>query len=197
MWEFCHHLFIHIIYFESFDAFVQNPLSNDENNRSSWNNKRAIICTVNGCDMSKLDYTQVHIVYAYIHTNPNNIGHHCVCICVCVCVYKINTCIHTQWWPRLLGFDRSENIEFFASKTWFMFFRHADGCSWAQTNIRWSESYCFYPLLTLIFGMSTFCRSTSLWHSVNIFPENYVIPCLMQLKPKAFLWIYNRSFLMF
>jgi len=36
--------------------------------------------------MSKLDYTQVHIVYAYIDTNPNNIGHQCVCICVCVCV---------------------------------------------------------------------------------------------------------------
>ena len=69
----------------------------------------------------------------------------------------------------------------------------------STTNIRWSESYCFYPLLTLIFGMSTFCSnysSTSLWHSVNIFPENFntnVIPCLLQLKPKAFLWMYNRS----
>ncbi len=47
--------------------------------------------------------------------------------------------------------------------------------------------------------MSTFCSnysSTSLWHSVNIFPENVntkVIPCLLQLKPKAFLWMYNRS----
>ncbi len=42
--------------------------------------------------------------------------------------------------------------------------------------------------------MSTFCSnhsSTSLWHSVNIFPENFntnVIPWLLQLKPK-----YNRS----
>ncbi len=67
------------------------------------------------------------------------------------------------------------------------------------TNIRWRESYCFYPLLTLIFGMSNFCSnysSTSLWHSVNIFPENFntnVILCFLQLKPKAFLWMYNRS----
>ncbi len=32
--------------------------------------------------------------------------------------------------------------------------------------------------------------------SVNIFPENFntiVIPCLLQLKPKALLWMYNRS----
>ncbi len=69
----------------------------------------------------------------------------------------------------------------------------------STTDIRWSESYCFYPLLTLIFGMYTFCSnysSTSLWHSVNIFPETFntnVIPCLLQLKPKAFLWMYNRS----
>ncbi len=38
--------------------------------------------------------------------------------------------------------------------------------------------------------------STSLWHSVNIFPENFntnVITLLLQLKPKAFLWMYNRS----
>ncbi len=69
----------------------------------------------------------------------------------------------------------------------------------SMTNIRWRESYCFYPLLTLIFGMSTFCSnysSTSLWHSVNIFPETFntnVIPCLLLLKPKAFFWMYNRS----
>ncbi len=69
----------------------------------------------------------------------------------------------------------------------------------STTNIRWSESYCFYPLLTLIFGASTFWSnysSTSLWHGVNIFPEHFntnVIPCLLQLKPKAFLWMYNRS----
>ena len=69
----------------------------------------------------------------------------------------------------------------------------------STTHIRLSESYCFYPLLTLIFGMSTFCSnysSTSLWQSVNIFPENFntnVIPCLLKLKPKAFLWMYNRS----
>ena len=69
----------------------------------------------------------------------------------------------------------------------------------SMTNIRWSKSDCFYPLLTIILGMSTFCSnysSTSLWHSVNIFPENFntkVIPCLLQLKPKAFLWMYNRS----
>ncbi len=69
----------------------------------------------------------------------------------------------------------------------------------STTNIRWSESYCFYPLLTLIFGMSTFCSnysSTCLWHRVNIFPDNFntnVIPCLLQLKPKTFLWMYNRS----
>ena len=47
--------------------------------------------------------------------------------------------------------------------------------------------------------MSTFCSnysSTSLRHIVNIFPENFntnFIPCLLQLKPKAFLWMYNRS----
>ena len=69
----------------------------------------------------------------------------------------------------------------------------------SMTNIRWSEYDCFYPLLTIILGMSTFCSnysSTSLWHSVNILPENFntkVIPCLLQLKPKAFLWMYNRS----
>lgn len=69
----------------------------------------------------------------------------------------------------------------------------------STTNIRWSESYCFYPLLTLIFGMSNFCSnhsSTSLWHSVSIFPENFntnVISCILQLKPKAFLWMYNGS----
>ncbi len=43
-------------------------------------------------------------------------------------------------------------------------------------------------LVTLIFGMSTFCSnysSASLWHSV--------IPCLLQLKPKAFVWMHKRS----
>ena len=69
----------------------------------------------------------------------------------------------------------------------------------STTNIRCSELYCFYPLLTLTFGMSTFCSnysSTSLWHSINTFPENFntnVISCLLQLKPKAFLWMYKRS----
>ncbi len=57
----------------------------------------------------------------------------------------------------------------------------------------------FHSMAPLIFGMSTLCSnysSTSLWHSVNIFPENFntnSIPCLLQLKPKAFLWMYNRS----
>ncbi len=66
-------------------------------------------------------------------------------------------------------------------------------------NIRWIESYYFNPLLTLIFGMSTFCsnyNTASLWHSINIFPENFntnIIPCLLQLKPKAFVWMHQRS----
>ncbi len=65
------------------------------------------------------------------------------------------------------------------------------------TNARSSESYHFYPFLTLIFGMSTFCSNKSgksLWHSVSIYPENFNtnIPCLLKLKPKAFLWVYKR-----
>ncbi len=69
----------------------------------------------------------------------------------------------------------------------------------STANIRWRESYCFYPLLPLILVKSTFCSNysrTSLLHSVSVFPENLntnVIPCLLQLKPKAFLWMYNRS----
>ncbi len=47
--------------------------------------------------------------------------------------------------------------------------------------------------------MSTYYSNysrTSLWHGVNVFPENFntnVIPCLLQLKPKSFLWMYIRS----
>ncbi len=63
---------------------------------------------------------------------------------------------------------------FFASKTWFpfiMFMKHADGCSEHNTyQMKW--------VLTWIFGMSTFCSnysSTSLWHGVSIFPENFTL----------------------
>ncbi len=98
--------------------------------------------------------------------------------------------------------DRSENIDwyFFASKTWLnfiMFVKHADGCS--EHNKYQMNLVILFLFVTFIFGMFTFCSnysSTSLWHSVNIFPENLytnVIPCLLQLKPKAFLWMYNRS----
>ncbi len=95
--------------------------------------------------------------------------------------------------------DRSENIDPFCLQNMILFHNVRETCRW----LIWAKqiSYCFYPLLTLIFGMSTFCSnysSTSLWHRVNIFPDNFntkVIPCRLQLKPKAFLWMYNRSVL--
>ncbi len=99
---------------------------------------------------------------------------------------------HVQWWPKLLEHLTDLKILTFFACSWNM-----QMVALSTTNIRWSESYCFYSLLTLIFGMSIFCSnysSTSLWHSVNIFPDNTnVIPCLLQLKPKAFIWVYNRS----
>ncbi len=75
-------------------------------------------------------------------------------------------------------------------------------CSWnmqmvalSTTNIRWSESYCFYPLLTLIFGMSTFSAITAAHLSgiVSIYFLRTSTLMLKQLKPKAFLWMYYRS----
>ncbi len=100
---------------------------------------------------------------------------------------------HLQWWPKLLEHLADLKIfTYFAFKTWFnfrMFMKHA----LSTTNIKWSESYC----LTLIFSMPTFCsnyRSTWLWHSVNIFPENFntnVVPWILQLTPKTFLSMYK------
>ncbi len=97
--------------------------------------------------------------------------------------------------------DRSENIDLlFASRTWFHFImcmKHADGCS-EPTNIRWSESYCFlssFNFNILVYPPFAAIAAAHL-SGDNIFPENFntnVIPCLLQLKPKAFLWIYNRS----
>ncbi len=46
--------------------------------------------------------------------------------------------------------------------------KHADGCS-EHNKYQIKRVILFYPLLTLIFDMSTFCSSTSLWHSVNYF----------------------------
>ncbi len=78
----------------------------------------------------------------------------------------------------------------------------------STTNIRWSELYCFYPLLTLILGMSTFCNYkitkfnykiaiTKLQNSAitacNTNKTSTLMLCLLQLKTKAFLWMYNRS----
>ncbi len=78
--------------------------------------------------------------------------------------------------------------------SWIM--KHADGCSEHNTyQMKW--------VLTWIFGMSTFCSNysiTSLWHSVSIFPKNFntnFIPCLLQHKPMAFFWMYNRSVQLF
>ncbi len=98
--------------------------------------------------------------------------------------------------------DRSgKYLPFFASKTLFNFIMIIQTCRWLLWAQQISDEVSrtvFNSLLTLIFGVSTFCNnysSTSLWHSVNIFPENFktnVIPCL--IKPnKAFLWMYNRS----
>ncbi len=77
--------------------------------------------------------------------------------------------------------DRSEKkffLAFLASKTWFhftMFMKHADGCS----------EHNKYQMKWVILFLSTFnfniwyvhffsnYSSTPLWHSVNIFPENF------------------------
>lgn len=59
----------------------------------------------------------------------------------------------------------------------------------STTTIRRSEFYCFYLLLHLIF-------SAPLWRRVSIFAGKFstnVIPCLLQLKPKVFHWIHNRT----
>ncbi len=97
--------------------------------------------------------------------------------------------------------DRSENIDLLSLQNMISFHNVHEKCRWLfwAQQISDEVNRTFYPLLTLIFGMSTFCSnysSTSLWHGVNIFPENFnthVVPCLLQLKPKAFLWMYNRS----
>ncbi len=94
--------------------------------------------------------------------------------------------------------DWSENIDFVCLQNMISCHNFHEICivALSQTNIRWSELYYYYPLLTLTFGMSTFFSDYINWYSVNIFPENIntnVIPCLLQLKPKAFLWMYNRS----
>ncbi len=105
--------------------------------------------------------------------------------------------LQLQWWSKVLKktWQIRKYQPFFASKTWFpfiMFMKHADGCSEHNTyQMKW--------VLTWIFGISTFCcnySSTSLWHRVSIFPENFntkCIPCLLQHKPMAFFWMYNRS----
>ncbi len=101
---------------------------------------------------------------------------------------------------KVIRTPERSNIDLFASKKWFNFIMNMQMVALSTINIMMKQVVLFfYPLLTLIFGMSTFCSnysSTSLWHSVNIFPKNFktnVIPCLLQLKPKAFLWMYNRS----
>ncbi len=67
----------------------------------------------------------------------------------------------------------------------------------STTNIRWSESYCFYQLLILIliFGMSTFSviRAAHLSGTVSIYFLGTSTLILKQFKQKAFLWMYNRS----
>ncbi len=45
----------------------------------------------------------------------------------------------------------------------------------STTNIRWSELYCFYPFLTLIFGMFNFCRNySSISGIVSIYLMRYI-----------------------
>ncbi len=90
-------------------------------------------------------------------------------------------------------------LTFFANKTRFifiMFMKHAD--SFSEHNkyqMKWVVLF-FYPLCQkYIRHYDNYCN-TPLWHSVNIFPENFntnVNPCLLQLKQKAFLWMYNGS----
>lgn len=77
-----------------------------------------------------------------------------------------------------------------------MFIKYADGCF--QHN-KYQMKWVLLFLSIFIFGISTFWSnysSTSHWHIVNIFPENLstnAIPCFLQLKPKAFLWMDNNS----
>ncbi len=79
-----------------------------------------------------------------------------------------------------------------------MFMKHADGCSeHNKYQMKWVvlflstfnfNIWCVHLLKQLQQHISLAC--------VNIFPEHFntnVIPCLLQLKPKAFLWMYNRS----
>ncbi len=68
-----------------------------------------------------------------------------------------------------------------------MFIKHEVGVLWAQQISDKVIHTVFYSLLNLIFGMSS-----RIWHSVSTFPENFktnVIPCLLQLQPKA---VYKR-----
>ncbi len=87
--------------------------------------------------------------------------------------------------------DRFENIDIFCFQNMQMVALHN------KYQMKWV--ILFLSTFNLIFGMSTFCSNyscTSLWHSVKIYPGTFntnVIQCLLQLKPKAFLWMYNRS----
>lgn len=61
---------------------------------------------------------------------------------------------------------------------------------WAQQISDGERPTVFQPLWTLILSLS----AAHLWHSVNIFPENFntnVLPCFLQTMPKrlSFEWI--------
>ncbi len=119
--------------------------------------------------------------------------------------------IHTQWWPKLLEHLTDLKIlTFFASKTLFnfiMLMKHADGCS----------EHNKYQVKWVILFLSTFNFNIGYVHLLQL--QNYKIQlqncnykitkfsnyssntnktstlmlCLLQLKTKAFLWMYNRS----
>lgn len=99
--------------------------------------------------------------------------------------HKCNTSKYhnIQWRPKLL-----EHLTYLKSQNIFCLQRD-DHDAQNTANIRLSEWFCFYLLIFLIFGISTFCK---VW---SYFPESFntnVIPCLLQLKPMTFLWLDNR-----
>ncbi len=100
----------------------------------------------------------------------------------CYFIYNIITVKYTVVAKIIRNPDISEILKTLISRCYW----NMQMVALSTTNIRWSESYCFYLLLTL-YLVSTFCSnysSISLWHSVNIFPEKYglILPSATQAK---------------
>ncbi len=89
-----------------------------------------------------------------------------------------------------------KTLTFFCLQNMILFYNVHETCRWLLGAQQISDEVSCDVFNIWCVHLFSNDISTYLWHSVNIFPENFntnVIPCLLQLKPTAFLSMYDRA----